>query len=227
MRIRRLLVAATVTALTAPAATLAISSPASAATATRVVGANGKPWLTSSSYQNQPGVPVYGGTLSLAVNVVTDAGAQVYDGTITVQRKLAGQSTWTTVASATSAYLYDTIKAAGNATYRVTYSGTANYVGSAASASAKVQRKLDLTPTSGRKAGLKGKVLPKYRGPVTILKKQGKKWKPFRTVRTNKQSRFAITLPAPRKGKYFWRVTIKSSKAFATTQSPTYYTRKY
>ncbi len=60
-----------------------------------------------------------------------------------------------------------------------------------------------------------------------MLKKQGKKWKKFKTVRTNKKSRFAVYLPAPRRGKYFWRIQIASSKAFATTNSPTYYTTKY
>ncbi|GAB3195145.1 hypothetical protein GCM10027062_01350 [Nocardioides hungaricus] len=226
MRLRRILAAAVVTSLAAPAALLT-SSPAAAATATRIVGgSDGKGWLYASSYRSQPGVPAYGDTLSLSINVVTDAGQQVYDGTLTVQRKVPG-SDWKTIGSESSAYLYKSIKAVGNASYRVLYSGTADYAPATAGVTSKVQRKLDLQGISGKRAGVKGKVSPKLKGKVVILKKQGKKWKRFKAVRTNKKSRFVVYLPAPRKGKYFWRIQIASSKAFATTNSRTYYTRKY
>ncbi len=228
MRIRRLLAAVATAALTGPAlVVVATTAPASASTATHVVGSDGKPWIAGPSYRTQPGVPVYGDTLSLSIQVVTDAGDQVYDGALTVQRQLAGQSTWTTVASSTSAYLYDSVKAAGNATYRVLYSGSGDYSPSSDAVSASIQRKLDISPTTGRTAGMKVKVSPKYKGAITVLKKQGTKWKKFKTVRTNSRSRVSFSLPAPRTGKYFWRLVIGSGKAFATTQSSVYYTYKY
>jgi hypothetical protein len=40
----------------------------------RIVGSDGKAWLTSSSYQTQPGTAVHGNTLSLSIEVVTDGG---------------------------------------------------------------------------------------------------------------------------------------------------------
>jgi hypothetical protein len=228
MRIRRHLTALLATALVATAVSLVASgSPASAATATHITGSDGASWLTRSSYQTQPGVPVYGDTLSLSVNVETDTGEQVYDGSLTVQRQLAGQSTWTTVASADSAYIYKSIKAVGNASYRVVYSGSGDYSPSSAGVVAKVQHKMDITGTSGRQAGLKGKASPKYHGKIAILKKDGKKWKKFKTIRSDKKGHFSVKLPAPRKGKFFWKLTIKSSKAFAPTTSATYYTIKY
>jgi len=228
MHIRRLLAALTTAAVAGPAlAVVASAAPAAAATATHIVGSDGGAWISGPSYRTQPGVPVFGDSLSLSINVVTDGGDQVYDGTLTVERQLAGQSTWTTVASSTSAYLYDSTDAKGNAAYRVTYSGSGDYAGSTATVVAKIQRKLDITPTSGRTAGMNVKVSPKYKGAITVLKKQGKTWKKYKTVRTNSKSRVWFSLPAPRKGKWFWRLTIRSAKTFATTKSGVYYTRKY
>ena len=227
MRLRRILAAAVVTSLAAPAALLTTAAPASAATATSIVsGTEGKGWIYPSSYRSQPGVPRYGDTLSLSINVVTDGGSQVYDGTLTVQRLLPGGD-WKTIATSSSAYLYDSTTAVGNATYRVLYGGSGDYAPSDAAVTGKIQRRLDLTAVSGKRAGIKGKVSPKYHGTVLVLKKQGKQWKKFKTVRTDKRSRFVVYLPAPRRGKYFWRIQIASNKAFATTNSQTYYTTKY
>jgi hypothetical protein len=228
MHLRRLLAATVATALVGPAALVAAGSPASAATATRIVGSDGKAWLTASSYRSQPGVPVYGESLSLSVNVETTAGEQVYDGTITVQRQLPGRD-WKTIKSASSAYLYETIKAVGNANYRVLYSGSGDYAPSTDAVSSKVQRKFDITAQSGKRLGLAGKVAPKGKNKIVVLKKQGKKWKHFKSVRSNKKGRFFAKLPAPAKrgAKLFWRLEIKGGKAFAKTSSITYYTTKY
>ncbi len=228
MRIRRLLAALTTAAVAGPAlAVVATTAPAAAATATHIVGSDGGAWISGPSYRTQPGVPVFGDSLSLSINVVTDSGEQVYDGTLTVERQLAGQSTWTTVASSTSAYLYDSVKAAGNAVYRVVYSGSGDYAASTDAVQAKIQRKLDISAKDGRTIVFTIKVSPKYKGALTVLKKQGKTWKKYKTVRTNSKSRVSFSLPAPRKGKFYWRFTIRSAKAFATTKSPTYYTYRY
>ena len=227
MRLRRILAAAVVTSLAAPAALLTTSAPASAATATRIVsGTDGKSWIYPSSYRSQPGVPRYGDTLSLSINVETESGSSVSGGTLTVQRMVPGGD-WKTIATANAAYLYDSTKAVGNATYRVLYSGSGDYAPSSAAITGKIQRKLDLQGVSGKRAGIKGKVSPKFQGKVLVLKKQGKKWTRFKAVRTNKLSRFVVHLPAPRRGKYFWKIQIASSKTFATTNSQTYYTTKY
>ena len=228
MRIRRFLAAVTTVALAGPAlAVVATTAPASAATATRIAGSDGGAWIKASSYRTQPGVPVYGDTLSLSINVVTDAGQQVYDGTLTVQRQLAGQSSWTTVATSTSAYIYDSIKAAGNATYRVIYSGSGDYAPSSDAVSAKVQRKLEYKNVGDRKVVIAGKVSPKFRGVVKIFKQQGKKWKTYKTVRTNSLGRFTTPLPAPRNGRFYWKMEIAASKAFSKTQTGKFYTYSY
>lgn len=228
MRIRRHLTALLATTLVAGAVSLVgVAAPASAATATKIVGGtDGKGWLSASDYRTQPGVPVYGDSLSLSINVQTDTGEQVYDGTLTVQRQLPGKD-WTTIKTATSAYLYETIKAVGNANYRVLYSGSGDYSPSDAAVKSKVQRKIEVKNVGTRKVVLSGKVSPKYKGKAIIFKKQGKKWKKWKTVRTNKKSQFRSALPAPRKGKFYWKVEVPSSKAFSKSQTGTFSTYSY
>ncbi|RYJ05105.1 MAG: hypothetical protein EON52_13315 [Actinomycetales bacterium] len=228
MRLRRILAAAIVTSLAAPAALLTTAAPASAATATKIVGGTeGQSWIYRSySSAGQPGGPVFGDTLRLDIEVQDANGAQVYDGTLTVQRQLPGKS-WKTLKTSTSAYLYDSIKAAGNANYRVLYSGAGDFSPSDAGVKSKVQRKIEIKNVGDRKVVLQGKVSPKYKGKVVIFKKNGKKWKKVKTVRTNKKSTFRTPLPAPRSGRYYWNVKIKGSKTFAPSQTGKFYTYSY
>lgn len=224
MRLRHFVAAALTTVLAAPTALLTTTAPAHAATATTIVGGTeGKPWIyRSSSTAQQPGVTVYGDRIALSIEVEAN-GSQVYDGTLTVQRRLPGHG-WKTIKTSDSAYLYDSTTAVGNADYRVLYSGTADYAPTSAGVSAKVQRKLTIKNVGTRRVVLDGKVAPKYHGKVTIFKQHGKKWRKYKTVRSNKRSHFSTPLPAPRRGKYYWKVEIASSKAFAKTQSGRFYT---
>jgi hypothetical protein len=229
MRARRLIGTLIATVLATGTMTLVgTASPASAATATKIVGSDGKKWISISSRSSrQPGAPAYGSTISLSVEVVTTSGEQVYEGTVKVQRKLPGKGGWKTVKSASSAYLYDSIKAVGNAQYRAVYSGTANYSASAAGVSSKVQRKLDYQNVGSRRVVLKGKVSPKFHGKVALFKQQGKKWKRYKMLRTNKKGVFKTPLPAPRKGRYYWHLEIPKSKAFTATKSARFWTYSY
>lgn len=224
MRLRRIIVAAVVTTLAAPAALLTSSTAATAATATQIVGGTeGKGWIyKSSSYATQPGAPVFGDSFSLSINVVAGS-TQVYDGTLTVQRQLPGKD-WKTIATSGSAYLYETIKAVGNANYRVLYSGSGDYAPSSDGVSSKVQRKLDYRDVGGRTVVLAGKVSPKFKGKVLVFKQQGKKWKKFKTLKTSKKGTFRTPLPAPRSGRYYFKLEIPASRAFTKTQSGKFYT---
>jgi hypothetical protein len=227
MRLRRIIAAAVATALVVPATLLTSSTTASAVTATRIVGGtDGKGWIyRSSSFASQPGAPVFGDGLTLDIEVWA-GDTQVYDGTLTVQRQLPGKD-WKTISTSTSAYLYDNIKAAGNAKYRVLYSGSGDYAASSAGVSSKVQRKLKYENVGSRKVVLSGKVSPKYKGKVLVFKKQGKKWKKFKTLHTNKKSKFKTPLPAPRRGRYYFRLEIPASKTFTKTQTFKFYTYSY
>jgi len=235
MNVRRLVGSLLTTTLAAAAlSVVATASPAAAATTTKIVASSGSSWLTYSSYRSQPGAPAVGDTIYFSVNVVaTDGTDDPYEGTVTVQRQLRGSSAWATIATSSYAGYYGSTKAVSNASYRVLYSGGTGYGGDAwsASSSAKsvsVQRKLSITPKSGRKLGLAVKVAPKGKVKMAVLKKHGKKWKKFKSVKTSRAGKAFVKLPAPARGKkFYWKIQIKPSSRFALTQSTTYYTTKY
>ena len=220
MRLRRILAAAVVTTLAAPTALLTTATEASAATATHIASGWIKP---SSSYHTQPGPMVYGDSISLAIKVLDPSNNTVYEGSLKVQRQLPGKA-WTTIKTTSSSYLYDTIKAVGNAKYRVLYSGTSSYAPSGAGVTASVQRKITFRDAGGDRVLLVGKVAPRYHGKVTILKKAGKRWKRYKVLKTNRRSQFKTPLPAPRRGKYYWKIQIAASRTFAKSQTGTFYT---
>lgn len=221
----------TTTLVGSTAAAVATASPAAAGgTETRIVGSDGPAWLTASGYQDQPGPVMYNGNVSLSINVETTSGQQVYDGTLTVQRQLAGQSTWTTVATRDVAYLYETIQAKGNAVYRVLYSGSGSYSASSSDAGLKVQRDLNAEVVSGDRLGIKGKVAPKYaKKKIVVQKKVGKAWKRYSVVRTDGKSRYFARLAAPRRSgsKIFYRLVVPGGGGFAASKSATYYTQRF
>lgn len=229
MKTRRFLGTLLATVLAATSLSLVTSaSPASAATATKIVGGtSGKKWIYPGYPSNQqPGAIVFGTKLQLSINVKAANGDQVYDGSLKVQRKQPGKG-WKTIKKSSSAYLYSSTKAVSNAKYRVLYSGTSTYAPSGAGVKAKVQRKLTYKNVGTRKVILKGNVAPKVRGKVAIMKKRGKKFVKFRVVRTNKQGVFRVGLPAPRKGRFYWRIEMGANKWFAKTQTGQFYTYSY
>ncbi|WP_121250927.1 hypothetical protein [Nocardioides ferulae] len=230
MHVRRLLATSlTATLVATTAAVLGGASPAAAATETTIVGASdGEPWISrASSYATQPGPVVYGEKFSLDIKVIDTNGAQVSDGSLQVQRKLAGQKKWKTVATSASGTLYDTVKAAGNSTYRVLYSGSATYAASSAFAKAKVQRDLNAKAVDrGRHVYLLGRVVPKYKGKRVIIQKRSGGWKTFRKVKTNKKSRFDVRIPGSRRGTVY-RAIVKGSKKFALSTSPAWKVTSY
>jgi hypothetical protein len=222
LRVRRLLAAVVTTGLIAPtAAVVATSAPAAAATATQIVsGSEGRSWLHVNKYSGKGAAVYKSDTISLSINVADAAGEQVYDGGLTVQRKLKGNKTWKTIATSTSAYLYKSIKVLGTGSYRVLYAGNAEYAPASAQSSVKAQRDVDINGISGRKTGFEGKISPKAKVKIVVQKKVGKKWKKFRTAASNKKGRFRVVLPAPgRRGtKFHWKITFKGSKGFAASK---------
>lgn len=211
MRVRRLLAAAITVGLVAPTAAIVSTSgtSASAAVATTVVSAYAdRPIVYSSASP-----AVFGDTLYAGVDVTSADGTNITTGSITIQRQIAGQSTWDTVATSSTPYLYNSdMKAAGNAIYRITYSGGGNYSPSVAEVAVKVTRKVDIQTISGRRAGLKGKIKPAGKVKIKVERKYGKKYKSYRKAKSNKKGRFQIFLPAPRTGKIHYRITFAGNK---------------
>jgi hypothetical protein len=238
MNVRRLLGSLLATAVAGTGAVVAVgAAPADAATTyqTRIVsGSSGRPVIYDSSYKTQPGAAVYGDSLSMSINVqalVDGAWKDIYDGSLRVTRKI-GRTASIVASTSDDAYLYASTPAVATATYSITYTGyTDQYTGdhyapAALNGTVAVQRKLTVTGTSGRSAGMKGKVSPKFRGKIIVLKKHGRTWKKYKVVRVNRNSRYVTKLPAPRRGKYFWKLQINAGGGFTKTQTGIYYTRR-
>lgn len=235
MNARRIIGSLLATTMAASAmAVVATASPAAAATPTKIVGAGG-PWLSYSSYRSQPGAPAVGDRISFNIDVAsTDGSGDPYAGGVVVQRQLKGSRTWTTVARSSGAYLYDSTKAIANATYRAMYTGGSSYDNSWSPSpwttkTVSVQRKLTISPKSRPKLGLAVKVGPKAKVKLIVLKKQGKKWKRYKAVKTTRAGKAFVKLPAPAKRgkKTFWKLRINKNAKFAQTNSTVYYTTKY
>jgi hypothetical protein len=224
MNVRRIIgsVLATTLAATSLGVVATAAAPAQAAETvqTRIVpGLDGRPEFSSYSKQ-----PEYGDNISVYVDVqafVNGVWKDIYNGSVTVTEQLAGGAAPKVVASNTSAYVSDSFKAHGNATYTVSYSGgtgeypavnyaptSATYVGPA------VSRKLTTDTISGKRAGFKGKLSPAAKTKITVFKKKGKKYKKFKTLRSNKKGRFTVVLPAPRRGKFHWKIVFKGDSRF-------------
>jgi hypothetical protein len=216
LRARRLLAAVVTTGLIAPTAVVVASStaPASAATATQVV----------SGYSNQPAVyasrkPATTGDNVYAAGYALDgAGRRVTEGTVYLQRQLAGEATWRNIAVGTTSSVIATSKAVRNANYRVYYTGSANFTPSwTPTIKINVGRKVKTKSIRGKQAGLKGNVKPAAKVKIIVQKKVGKKYKKFKTLRTNRKGSFKIILPAPRSGRSYWKITFAGSKGYSKT----------
>lgn len=237
MNARRIIGSALATALAATSlGAVATAAPAQAVETvqTRIVASNADRGVISSYSK-----PVkYGDTLSIGVNVegfINGVWTQVYAGSVTVTQQLKGSASASVVASSTSAYVYDSIPARGKAVYAVSYSGgtggypQVNYAPTAASyAVGQVQRKLTTSTLSGKRAGFQGKLSPAAKTKITVLKKQGKKFKKYKTLRSTKKGRFTVVLPAPRRGKFHWKIVFAGGKRFsASTIKGTTYKRRF
>ena len=76
-------------------------------------------------------------------------------------------------------------------------------------------RKLNYQEVPGNKTGIKGKMAPGGKAKITVLKKQGKKYKKYKKLSTSKSGRFTVVLPAPRKGQWHWKIIFAGNSTFA------------
>jgi len=176
------------------------------------------------------GNPVsFGQTVGIRAAVKGSDGDSVYDGTVTLYVRTPTAPSWKAVETKdASGYVgFTDFKARRKAEYYVKYSGyraTSTYEDNYTSSQSgllklPVARVLNLKGTDARK-GVKvtGKVKPTYkRKKVVIHKKVKRRWRKYRTVRTNRRSTFKTVLPASRKG-IKWRFTVPGNKQFVPTK---------
>lgn len=217
MHIKRL-IAGTVTAGMLGLVPLAATAPAHA-TENRTV--------TVTLEQNYgSNIVVFGDEVSLIADLSDNTGSSPYatGDTVTLWRMEAGSRTWEAVETLDAGGYnpFTNVKPRKNTTYKVTYSGATatsiydhNYApAESATYAVKVRRKIT-SPSSG--FVLTGKVSPKYKNKkiiVKVSKRQKKGYSHFRTIRTNKKSRYRIVLPK-RRGTWYWQIIVPGNSQYA------------
>jgi hypothetical protein len=223
MRMPRL-IAGLVTAGLLGVAPLAISAPAHADNLT-----------TTSTLEVSAPLVQYGDDVYFNGRVTGSDGLGATYGTASLQVLTPANPVWTTVATDDSpsfVSLYDVVPAT-NSQYRVVYSGytaqNAYQDTYAPSESAPVAVGV-ARAIKAKTPGLRvvGKVAPDYaKKKVKVLRKVGKNYKPFKTVKTNKKSKFSVKLPAGKRGKrLYFRLYIAGDASYSTTVAD-YYTIRY
>lgn len=171
------------------------------------------------SYGDNP--LTYGDEINLEGAVVGSDTSSVYEGTVQLMAATPSAPTPVPVGApvAASGYLsFSDLKPATNTAYTLVYSGyaaTSTYENNYA-ASASVPLAVGVTYKLKAKTpgtSIVGKIKPSYaKKKVLIERKVGKKYKKYKTVKTDKKSSFRVKLPTGKRGtKIYFRVILKGS----------------
>ena len=57
---------------------------------------------------------------------------------------------------------------------------------------------------------------------IKVQTKVGKKWKAYKTFKTTEAGKYRFRLPAPRRGKTQWKITVPGNSQFTTWQTTGY-----
>jgi uncharacterized cupredoxin-like copper-binding protein len=176
-----------------------------------------------------------GDTLSFSGSVKGSDGTSTPTvGTASLQVYSPSLPTWTTIAADTSpsSLYFSGVTASTNAVYKVVFSGGTSGFGNSAntytpseSAGVAVQvvRKVDLKTN---RLQVIGKVTPNYgKKKVKVLKKVGKKFKKYKTVKTNSKGKFVFN--APRVNKFKFVLVIPGDANYVAYPSNVYTVRVY
>ena len=141
-------------------------------------------------------------------------------GTATLLVSSPSNPTFTPIATDTGGSLYFSVQASTNATYKVSYSGGISGFGTSATTltgsesapiGVAVARTLKIKTNN---LTINGKVLPSFgKEKIKILKKAGKKYKKYTSVKTNKKGKF--TFRAPRKNKFRFAVVVPGNALYS------------
>ena len=157
------------------------------------------------------------------------------DGTVTLQRRMAGTTAWKDIDTADDPSNVDFtgVVARANAAYRLVYSGgsypdattpTYNYAPSTSTAdNLKVTRNLgDYGKKTHGKLYIKGNVNPGWgHKTVTVQRRTCSKcaWKTYSRVRTSGTGAWSARVTAPRTGSWYYRATVARSTQYAQSFS--------
>lgn len=229
MRITRL-VAGTVTAGLIGVTPLAISAPAQAdgQTYTPVITATLN--VTDSPFEAPY---MYGGGFYVSGTITDPNGG--YDntgGVAYLQAYTSSNPVWTTIATDEyPSYLFfdGDFTFSENTQYKVVFSGAPAtsattdtlLAGESVPISAPVTRKVAFSNPKGTL--IKGKVTPNYgKKKIKVQKKVGKKWRKYKTFKTTSAGKYRFTLPAPRRGKTQWKISVPGNAQYTTWETTGY-----
>lgn len=158
---------------------------------------------------------------------------------VTLQRKMAGSTTWKTVSTKYDASVKVTfsVKSAGTAVYQILYSGgtTAEIQPSDAGTSPSLKGSRNprgIAVLTRRGAFYRGNVDPGWaRKPITIQRKACAAdrcpWRAYKTVRTTSTGAYSVKISVPPSGRLFWRSTVKPTlPTFVRGYGVPYYTTR-
>ena len=220
MRFTRLVTGAIAAALVG-SVTAAIPAPAQAGLPSS--------WPTTTTARPSDGAIIYGDTISISGKVSTgDAtGDETLSGTVTLwaARASAGSDReYKPIDSQTTSgsYTFSGVQPRRNTFYGVAFTddaADATSYDSSQSDAYKVGVARDVDTRNPRGLKVVGKIRPAYKHKkVIVQRKKGKRWARYQVVRTNRRSKFAVTLKAPaRRGASFrYRITVPGNKDYLT-----------
>ncbi|QBX54609.1 hypothetical protein EXE58_03415 [Nocardioides seonyuensis] len=220
MRITRI-VASAATAALVGTTLIAVSAPAQATETLTTTTTLELPYL------NPEVATMHGDDVIVRGAVTGSDGGSVYKGTVTLFAITSSNPAGAPIATVpASGYLsFPDLKVTESMVLKAVYSGYAatstyedNYTPSeSVVAELPVTRKVVM---KDKGTTLFGKITPDYkRKPIKVEKKVGKKWKKFKTFKTKSSGKFRFKLPAPRRGKWHWRITVKGGNGFVPWQT--------
>ena len=164
--------------------------------------------------------------------VMTSGATPVTSKTVTLQRRMKGSDTWTTVDSRYTdgngaVQIWDDAK--GTATYRLIFDGSADSTYATAYSPERVVKVMrDLNATDVKKNGkiiFKGKVSPKWAKKKIVLERKTTKKGKYKVVKrskTDNKGKWSFQLSAPRKGSWYYRAWVPAKTGFVKSYSHIY-----
>jgi hypothetical protein len=223
-------IAAAAVLLAGPAVASAAGAPAPGA-----ASHTGARHSTSIRFLNFDQVRGYGASTNVHGQVVATVGGSrgaVAGVRVSLARKLNGTARWhhletrATTHSGSPQFRF-TATSVGNATYRVSFKGNAKLQPARRSVFVRVHRQVSgrIEDRTGR---FHGRVRPHYshRG-ITLQKRTCGtcSWHAVHTGHTAARGHFSFTVGAPRRGRWYWRVSTPASRQFIRSFSGVFTTR--
>lgn len=151
---------------------------------------------------------------------------------VRLYRKLDGIQGWhylTTTRTGATAYPRFVFRAVsrGNAMYKVVFAGNADYQAARGTTRVLVHRAVPARLKSGS-GNFHGRVRPHWSHRTVHLDRRrcgSCSWRKVRSARTGEHGHFRFTVPAPRTGRWWWRVSVPATTSFIWSYSGVFTTR--